>query len=68
MAEWLASTYVCQMDLDSRNAHRLERIKKEAPADQLKEAIAKAYAATEDIHFENAYMRKDIGQRALKAL
>ena len=34
----------------------------------LKEAIDKAYAATEQIHFDNAFMRKDIGQRALKAL
>ncbi len=34
----------------------------------LKEAIDKAYASASRIHFENAYCRKDIGQRALKAL
>lgn len=34
----------------------------------LPEAIDKAYAAVKDIHFGNAFYRKDIGQRALKAL
>lgn len=33
----------------------------------LKKAIAKAYKKASKIHFENAYCRKDIGQRALKA-
>ncbi len=33
----------------------------------LKKAIAKAYKKTGKIRFENAYCRKDIGQRALKA-
>lgn len=33
----------------------------------LKEAIAGAYALAERIKFENAYMRRDIGARALKA-
>ena len=32
----------------------------------LKEAIDGAYALAEKVKFENAYMRKDIGQRALK--
>ena len=39
-----------------------------AMADTLKEAIAHAYAVADKIHFENAYMRRDIGQRALMAL
>lgn len=34
----------------------------------LKEALDKAYKAVEDIHFENKHFRKDIGQRALKAV
>ncbi len=38
-----------------------------ATAPSLREAIAKAYAAAEKIHFENCFMRHDIGQRALKA-
>ena len=36
-------------------------------ADTLQEAIAGAYALAEKIHFENAYMRRDIGRRALAA-
>ena len=36
-------------------------------ADDLKSAIAKAYALSDKIHFKNAYKRSDIGQRALKA-
>ena len=39
-----------------------------AVANTLEEAIADAYRATESVHFANAYCRKDIGQRALKAL
>ncbi len=39
-----------------------------AKADTLEEAIKDAYKASENITFENAYCRKDIGQRALKAL
>ncbi|MCR4748009.1 MAG: phosphoribosylamine--glycine ligase [Clostridiales bacterium] len=35
--------------------------------DTLQEAIDNAYAAVKTIHFENAYYRTDIGQRALKA-
>lgn len=38
-----------------------------AVADTLGEAIEKAYANTEKIKFENSYLRRDIGQRALKA-
>lgn len=34
----------------------------------LREAIEKAYRETEKVTFENAYYRKDIGARALKAL
>ena len=38
-----------------------------ARAETLPAAIEKAYALAEKIHFDNAYYRKDIGQRALKA-
>lgn len=34
----------------------------------LKDALARSYAGVEQIKFENAHYRKDIGQRALKAL
>ncbi|HIX09425.1 MAG TPA: phosphoribosylamine--glycine ligase [Firmicutes bacterium] len=39
-----------------------------ATADTLKDAIAHAYALADKIHFENAYMRRDIGRRALAAM
>ena len=39
-----------------------------ATADTLPGAMEKAYQAVSHIHFENAYYRKDIGQRALSAL
>ena len=39
-----------------------------ATADTLEQAIADAYKNVPNITFENAYCRKDIGQRALKAL
>ena len=39
-----------------------------ARAETLPAAIDKAYALAEQIHFDNAFYRKDIGQRALKAL
>ena len=39
-----------------------------ASAPTLKEALKDAYAAAETIHFEGAYMRHDIGRRALAAL
>ncbi len=39
-----------------------------ATADGLKEAVGRAYALAERVRFQNAYMRKDIGQRALSAL
>lgn len=39
-----------------------------ATADTLKEAIDKAYAEVDNVTFENAFYRHDIGQRALKAL
>ena len=38
-----------------------------ATAGTLSEAIEAAYAKVERIHFDNAYYRHDIGQRALKA-
>ena len=34
----------------------------------LRSAIKSAYALTEQVHFENAYYRRDIGKRALAAL
>ncbi|MDD6995194.1 MAG: phosphoribosylamine--glycine ligase [Candidatus Borkfalkiaceae bacterium] len=39
-----------------------------AAADTLQDAVKNAYALAEKIRFENAYMRRDIGERALKAL
>ncbi|MGN0634994.1 MAG: phosphoribosylamine--glycine ligase [Acutalibacteraceae bacterium] len=38
-----------------------------ATAPTLKEAIDRAYENIQKVHFTNAYCRKDIGQRALKA-
>jgi len=38
-----------------------------AVADSLDAAITEAYAMVRTIHFENAYYRNDIGQRALQA-
>ena len=38
-----------------------------AVADSLEAAINDAYAMVKTIHFENAYYRNDIGQRALQA-
>ena len=38
-----------------------------AVADTLEEAIRSAYALVEQIHFDNAYYRRDIGARALLA-
>lgn len=39
-----------------------------AKGETLKEAIDKAYVASGKVHFENDFYRKDIGQKALKAL
>ena len=39
-----------------------------ATADSLPEAIEAAYALADQVHFENAYCRRDIGQRALRFL
>jgi len=39
-----------------------------ATADTLPRAIEEAYRLTEEIKFENAYCRRDIGQKALAAL
>ncbi len=38
-----------------------------ATADSLEQAISKSYKAVDGVHFDNAFYRKDIGQRALKA-
>ncbi len=37
-----------------------------AKADTLEKAIEKAYVASENVHFDNAFYRKDIGQKALE--
>ena len=34
----------------------------------LQDAIAASYAKVDTIHFDNAFCRRDIGQRALKAM
>ncbi|MDE5860973.1 MAG: phosphoribosylamine--glycine ligase, partial [Ruminococcus sp.] len=39
-----------------------------AKGDNLQQALDKAYNGVSEISFENAHYRKDIGQRALKAL
>ena len=39
-----------------------------AVADTLQDAITSAYGKVDVIHFDNAFCRRDIGQRALKAL
>ena len=39
-----------------------------AVADSLASAIREAYRLSDGVHFENAYRRSDIGQRALQAL
>ena len=39
-----------------------------AVADTLPEAIEGAYALASQVHFENSYCRRDIGQRALRAV
>ena len=38
-----------------------------AVADTLADALAASYALVDTIHFDNAYYRRDIGARALKA-
>ena len=38
-----------------------------ATAATLREAVDKAYAMVETIHFDNAFYRRDIGKRALMA-
>ena len=38
-----------------------------ATADTLPEAIEKAYADVEKVHFHNAFYRRDIGKKALEA-
>ena len=38
-----------------------------ATAPTLREAVDKAYENAQKVHFDNAYCRRDIGQRALKA-
>ena len=47
---------------------RVSADKLDAKIEQQKEALEKAYAATETVEFEGKYMRRDIGQRALAAM
>jgi phosphoribosylamine--glycine ligase len=37
-----------------------------AVAESLEEALARAYQAVAEIHFEGMYYRRDIGHRALR--
>jgi phosphoribosylamine--glycine ligase len=37
-----------------------------AAAPSLKEALARAYEAMDEIHFDGIYFRRDIGHRALR--
>ena len=39
-----------------------------ATADTLPDALQKAYAASENIHFDKLHKRSDIGARALAAM
>ena len=39
----------------------------QATAETLEEAVKEAYRLTGEVHFENAFYRKDIGKRALAA-
>ena len=39
-----------------------------AVAPTLREAVDRAYALAGKVHFDNAFCRRDIGQRALRAL
>ena len=61
--------YVAGAKTDSGNlltaGGRVLGVTETAPT--LKEAIDKAYETVKDVHFDNAYYRNDIGQRALKA-
>ena len=65
-----AHTYVAGAKLDGEKlltaGGRVLGVTATAPT--LKEAIAAAYKRTEGVTFANAYMRSDIGQKALKAL
>ena len=38
-----------------------------AVADTLRDALKQSYALVERIHFDNAFYRRDIGERALRA-
>ena len=38
-----------------------------AVAETLKDAVDKAYAMVDRVHFDNEYFRHDIGRRALEA-
>ena len=54
---------------DARELDELERWRLSYNANcECKEAIEKAYAFVEKVHFDNAFYRKDIGQKALAAL
>ena len=62
------TTYVAGAKLDEQgnlltNGGRVLGVT--ATADTLRAAVEKAYAAVEKTHFDNAFYRRDIGQRAL---
>ena len=68
--EALAHTYVAGAKLDGgklvTSGGRVTGTT--AIAGSLEEAIKEAYRISDGVHFENAYRRSDIGQRALQAL
>ena len=60
--------YYCQYRKDDKlltNGGRV--LGATAVAGTLADAIKEAYAMVEEIHFDNAYYRHDIGAKALKA-
>ena len=69
-AEVAAHTYVagakCEGERLLTNGGRVLGVT--ATAADLKSAVKKAYERVERVHFDNAFYRHDIGQRALKAL
>ncbi len=69
-AEVAAHTYVagakCEGEKLLTNGGRVLGVT--ATAADLKSAVKKAYERVERVHFDNAFYRHDIGQRALKAL
>ena len=66
-----AVTYVQNFtDVDDKIINRAieEKSSAAAVAENLPAAVERAYALADRIHFDNAYCRRDIGRRAMKAL